>query len=140
MFVALMRFVGETVGRGDTRALHGLLGWAWRIEGVLAVLGGGALVAAGLLGATPRAAWLFAAVACTASTVQAIPTAVLIGLQLSAKKRRSPASSRARWLSQRFRRCSQGGGITGMFAVEAVVATQPRLDGPARAPRPQRRE
>jgi O-antigen/teichoic acid export membrane protein len=121
MYSAMMRFIGETAGRGLNELLPGLLWWAWRIEAVAALVGGGTLGAAAALGAWPRGAWACAAVVSTAGILHSVPTAVLIGLQ-------------------RFRRAAvvglvtglvgtaavtivlwQGGGITGMFATEAVV-------------------
>ena len=62
MYVALMRFIGETAGADRTELIPGLLGWAWRIEGVLAVVGGVGLAAVGLAGADPQAAWVLAGV------------------------------------------------------------------------------
>ena len=41
MYVAVMRFIGETRGRGRNDLLPGLLWWAWRIEGLAALVGGG---------------------------------------------------------------------------------------------------
>ncbi len=40
MYVAVMRFIGETSGRGQSELLPGLLWWAWRIEAVAALAGG----------------------------------------------------------------------------------------------------
>ncbi len=36
MFLAVMRYVGETVGAGRPQVLRGLLGWAWKVNGVAA--------------------------------------------------------------------------------------------------------
>ena len=40
MYVAVMRYIGETSGRGRSELLPGLLWWAWRIEAVAALAGG----------------------------------------------------------------------------------------------------
>ena len=121
MYVAVMRFIGETAGRGRNELLPGLLWWAWRIEGIAALVGGGTLAVAAALGAWPRGAWAAAAVVSFAGILHSVPTAVLIGLQ---QFRRAAvvglvtglvgtgAVTIVLW---------QGGGITGMFATEAVV-------------------
>lgn len=36
MFLAVRRYVGETVGAGRPQVLRGLLGWAWKVNGVAA--------------------------------------------------------------------------------------------------------
>jgi len=45
--LSLMRYIGETRGRSREQALGGLVRWAWRVLGLGAVPGGGALVVAG---------------------------------------------------------------------------------------------
>jgi O-antigen/teichoic acid export membrane protein len=119
--VSLMRYIGETLGRGREEQLPGLVAWAWRIEGVAAVCGAAVLVIPALLGAEPRGAWALAGVVTAAGVMHAVPTAVLIGLQrfrqaavvgLTTGLVGTVAVTIVLW---------QGGGITGMFAVEAVV-------------------
>jgi O-antigen/teichoic acid export membrane protein len=121
MYVALMRFIGETAGRGQSELLPGLLWWAWRIEAVAAVLAAGALAAVAATGARPTGAWALAAVVSAAGVLHTVPTAVLIGLQrfrdaavvgLATGLVSTAAVTIVLW---------QGGGITGMFAVEAAV-------------------
>ena len=121
MYVAVMRFIGETAGRGRNELLPGLLWWAWRIEGLAALLGGGTLGVAAALGAEPRGAWAFASVVTFAGTLHSVPTAVLIGLQ---QFRRAAVVGLATGLVGTAAVTIvlwQGGGITGMFATEAVV-------------------
>src|SRR3954468_19298458 len=121
MYAAVMRHIGETAGRDRTELLPGLLRWAWRIEGVAALLGGGTLAAAAALGAWPQGAWACAGVATAAGILHSVPTAVLIGLQqfrraavvgLTTGFAGTVAVTLVLW---------QGGGITGMFATEAVI-------------------
>ncbi|HUK94735.1 MAG TPA: polysaccharide biosynthesis C-terminal domain-containing protein [Gaiellaceae bacterium] len=121
MYVAVMRTIGETAGRGHSELLPGLLWFAWCIEGVAALLGGALLAGAALLGATPEGAWAFAAVVTATAVLHTVPTAVLIGLQrfrqaatvgLVTGAVATPAVAIVLW---------QGGGITGMFATEAVI-------------------
>ena len=121
MYVALMRFIGETSGRGQSELLPGLLWWAWRIEAVAAIVGGTILGVAAALGATPSGAWALAGVVTAAGILHSVPTAVLIGLQ---QFRRAAAVG----LVTGFVGTAavtivlwQGGGITGMFATEAVI-------------------
>ena len=121
LFFALMRLVGEGLGGGRSGSLHGLIRWAWRVEGVLAVTGAGLLAAAGLLGANPRNAWLLSAVVCLVLTVHAVPTAVLIGAQ---RWRQASIVGLVTGFGATLAAIvvlSQGGGITGMFAVEAAI-------------------
>src|SRR4051794_10502164 len=78
---ALVRSVGEAIGRGWAGALQGLLGWAWRIVIVGAVLGGVVTMLFAIPQPELRTAWLFAAIGCSASVLITVPTAVLGGLQ-----------------------------------------------------------
>ena len=121
MYVAVMRYIGETTGRGRSELLPRLLWFAWCVEGAAALLGGGLLAGAALLGATPEGAWAFAAVVTATAVLHTVPTAVLIGLQrfrqaatvgLVTGAVGTPAVAIVLWL---------GGGITGMFATEAVI-------------------
>ena len=120
--VALMRYIGETLGRGQPEALRLLVRWAWRVLGAGALAGGGILIGVGAAGANPRAAWLLAAVAATVGILHTVPSAVLIGTQrwraasivgLVTGTIATAATIVVLWL---------GGGIVGMFAVEAATA------------------
>jgi O-antigen/teichoic acid export membrane protein len=120
--VALMRYIGETLGRGQPEALRALVRWAWRVLGVGALAGGGILLGAAAAGANPRAAWLLAAVAAIVGILHTVPSAVLIGAQrwrdasivgLVTGTIATAATIAVLWL---------GGGIVGMFAVEAATA------------------
>jgi O-antigen/teichoic acid export membrane protein len=119
--LALARFVGTMTGEGRPGVAVGLVRWIWRLEAVGAVAGGALLAAIGLLGAEPRAAWLLASVVVFASVLQRVPSALLTGLQ----RWRTPS------LISIVVACgaavativvlASGGGITGMFAVEAAA-------------------
>ena len=80
-FLALMRSVGETVGRNQPEAARSLLLWAVRVQAVSAAAGATVLLVSSLLGASPRAAWLLAAVVCLVAIMHTVPSAVIIGLQ-----------------------------------------------------------
>jgi O-antigen/teichoic acid export membrane protein len=121
MFVALMRYIGETIGAGRSELVPGLLAWAWRIEAAAAVLGGAVVAAAAVFGAEPSAAWVLAGVVCAAGILHTVPTAVLIGLQrfrtaatvgLVTGLVGTVATAFVLWA---------GAGVNGLFAVEAGI-------------------
>jgi O-antigen/teichoic acid export membrane protein len=120
--IALMRFVGETLGRREPGKLRGLIGWAWWIEGAGAAVGGAILVGVALLGADPRSAWLLAAMGSSLGILHTVPSSLLIGAQrwraasvvgLVTGTLTTVATIGVLWA---------GGGITGMFAVEVVTS------------------
>jgi O-antigen/teichoic acid export membrane protein len=121
MYLALMRYIGESVGSGHSELVAGLLAWVWRIEAAAALVGGGALAAVAALGGKPAGAWGFAAVVCAAAILHTVPTAALIGLQ---RFRQAAAVGLVTGFVSTVAIpvvLALGGGITGMFAVEAVV-------------------
>lgn len=120
---ALLRYVGYAIGQGRAAEARTLLAWAWRIEAVAAVLGGGLLVAVALTGSEPQAAWVFAGVACAASAMQAVPSALLTGVQRWKQASLIGLSTGTIGTVAVVVVLSLGGGIVGMFAVEAVVTT-----------------
>ena len=122
MFASLLRHVGEVLGRDEPGAVRSLLGWAWRLMALAAAVGGGALAAVGLLGGEPRGAWLLAAVAASMTVMQTIPTAVLIGLQRWKEATLVGLATGLVATAATVVVLAAGGGITGMFAVEAAVA------------------
>jgi O-antigen/teichoic acid export membrane protein len=119
---ALMRQVGEALGLGRPGAVRSLTAWAWRLEAGAAVVGAALLVGAGALGADPRGAWLFAGVACALGILHCVPSALLIGLQ---RWRAATIAGIATGLLSTVGTIAVlalGGGITGMFAVEAAAS------------------
>lgn len=122
IFFALMRWVGESVGRRTSAALGLVLRWAWAVTGLLALSGSGVLVAASMLGAQPRSAWLLAGVVCLSATLHAVPSAVLIGLQQWRQAAVVGLVTGLVGTGVVIAVLAAGGGITGMFAVEAGVS------------------
>jgi len=120
--MAVMRFIGETIGRGEPGAVRGLVAWAWLIEGVGAAAGGAMLVGAALLGADPEGAWLLAAVACAIGIVHNVPSALLAGAQRWRAASIVGLLTGAVSMVATIAVLAAGGGITGMFAVEAAVS------------------
>lgn len=118
---AVMRYVSESLGRGEPAAARSLIRWAWGIELVAGTLGGGVLGLAAILGAHPAGAWTLAAVAAALGVFHSVPSALLLGAQ------RWRAASIAGLVigfvgtGATIGVLAAGGGITGMFAVEAAV-------------------
>jgi O-antigen/teichoic acid export membrane protein len=120
--LAVVRFIGDSLGRGRSAPVARLVTWAWRVEGVAALVGGGTLVAASLAGADPEAAWLFAAVACTMGVLHAVPSSLLVGMQRWRDASIVGLITGAVATVATVAVLAAGGGITGMFAVEAVIS------------------
>jgi O-antigen/teichoic acid export membrane protein len=122
MPTALMRYVGETLGRGEGGAVRGLVAWAWRIEAVAAAVGGGILGAAATLGADPAGAWILAAVATTMGILHTVPSSLLIGAQRWREAALAGLVTGTVATPATVAVLAAGGGITGMFAVEACAS------------------
>ncbi|MGB2874478.1 MAG: polysaccharide biosynthesis C-terminal domain-containing protein [Gaiellaceae bacterium] len=120
--LSLMRYVGELLGRGRPGELRDLVSWGWRFQTIGAVLAGAALGAASLAGAHPRTAWALAAVAAVASVLHTVPSAVLIGAQRWRDASIVGLATGTVATGAIVAVLAAGGGITGMFAVEAVLA------------------
>jgi O-antigen/teichoic acid export membrane protein len=119
--VAATRYVGDALGRRQPEAVVSLVRWVWRVQALAALAGGSVLVLAAAAGADPEAAWLLAAVACTLGILHSAPSALLAGAQrwraASVVGLVTGAGSTVATIAV----LAAGGGITGMFAVEAVV-------------------
>jgi O-antigen/teichoic acid export membrane protein len=120
--IALLRYVGQLRGEGAQSSVRALVRWAWRLELLGAGLGGAVVLVVGLSRHELRGAWSLAAVACVASILHTVPYAVLAGIQ----RWRDAGivglvtgfvSTVATVVVLRL-----GGGITGMFVVEATVS------------------
>jgi O-antigen/teichoic acid export membrane protein len=120
--IALMRYIGETLGKGQGGKVRALNAWAWKIAGIGAAAGGGALVAAALIGEKPTAAWVLAAVVCAVGILHNVPTSVLIGAQHWRRASIVGLVTGSVSTVAVIAVLAAGGGITGMFAVEAIVS------------------
>jgi O-antigen/teichoic acid export membrane protein len=120
--IGLMRFIGETLGRDDPAVVRGLVRWAWGVELVAAALGTGILVIVALLGAEPTGAWALAGVACALGILHTVPSALLIGAQLWRSATIAGLVSGVVATVATIVVLAAGGGITGMFAVEAATS------------------
>lgn len=117
---ALMRFVGELVGRGETGLVHQILRWSRRLVAAAALTGGVVMLVAGLAGSGPSLGWVLAGLVCAFGALATVPTAVLGGLQrwrgVSLLNLTVGGFSTAGVIGS----LAAGGGIVGLFAVEAV--------------------
>lgn len=118
---SLMRYVGESIGAGRTGEARWLASQMLRIMAGAAALGGGALILLGLLGHEPQGAWIFAGVTTASAVVAAAPGAVLVGLQRWRQATIAGLVTGGLGTVATVAVLALGGGITGMFAVEAVV-------------------
>ena len=120
--IAVARYVGETMGRARPGRVRGLIGWAWKVQGSSALVGGAILAGAALAAPDPQAAWLLAAVATIVAMLHNVPSAALIGLQRWRAASVVGLVTGAISVAATIAVLAAGGGITGMFAVEAAVA------------------
>jgi O-antigen/teichoic acid export membrane protein len=119
---SLMRYIGELLGRGRGGEVRELVAWGWRIQAVGAALAGGGLGIVALSGANVASAWGFAAVAAVASVLHNVPSAVLIGTQRWRDASIVGLVTGCAATAAIVAVLALGGGITGMFAVEAAIA------------------
>lgn len=119
---ALVRFVGDSMGRGDRAATRGLLAWTVRIEFFGGMAGAAILVAVALAGADPQAAWFLAAAVTALNTTYAVFRAFLDGLQNWKFPAVVGLAVGAASTVATVAVLAAGGGIVGMFAVEAAAA------------------
>lgn len=119
---SLMRYIGELLGRGRGGEVRELVAWGWRVGLVGAALAGGGLGVVALTGANVASAWGFAAVAAAASVLHNVPSAVLIGTQRWRDASIVGLATGMVATGSIVAVLAAGGGIAGMFAVEAAVA------------------
>jgi O-antigen/teichoic acid export membrane protein len=119
---SLMRYIGELLGRRRGGEVRDLVAWGWRVQVVGAAIAGGGLGIVALSGANVASAWGFAAVAAMASVLHNVPSAVLIGAQRWRDASIVGLVTGTVATGAIVVVLATGGGITGMFAVEAAVA------------------
>jgi O-antigen/teichoic acid export membrane protein len=120
--LALMRGVAEALGRRRPDEAAGLTAWAWRLQALAAAAGGGGLLLAGALGAEPAAAWAFAGAFVAFGVLQSVGNAVLLGVQRFRSAALVGLVTGGVTVPVVIAVLAAGGGITGVFAVEAAVA------------------
>jgi PST family polysaccharide transporter len=119
--IAATRYVGDALGRRQPEAVVSLARWVWAVEAFAAVLGGAVLLAAAAAGADPEAAWVLAAIACALGILHSAPSALLAGAQRWRAASVVGLVTGAGATVATVAVLAAGGGITGMFAVEAAV-------------------
>lgn len=117
----LTRFVGEALGANRPAAVRGLVGWARRLGLLAAILGGAGVAAVALLGGEPQAAWILAGLGCSLGIMQSVPNAVLTGAQNWRQASTITLVTGTIAVPSTIAVLAAGGGIVGMFAVEAVI-------------------
>lgn len=119
---SLMRYTGETLGRGDRAGVRSLVAAAWRLELAAAAVGGAVLVGAGIAGANPTGAWVLAGVAAALGILQTVPSACLVGLQRWRQASLAGLVTGGVGSGATVLVLVLGGRLTAMFAVEAAVS------------------
>jgi len=120
--IGLMRYIGETLGRGRADVVRGLVRWAWGVEFAAAAVGTAVMLVCAALGAEPTGAWALAGIACGLGILHTVPSSLLIGAQLW---RSASIAGLVNGVIGTFATVGvlwAGGGMTGMFAVEAAAS------------------
>jgi O-antigen/teichoic acid export membrane protein len=117
----LSRFVAELQGARLGGVARSLFWWTWRIEAVTAALAAGGLGIAALAGASPPGAWAFSALACGLAVLQTVPAALLSGMQQWRKATIAGITTGLVSVPATIAVLAAGGGVTGLFAVEAAA-------------------
>jgi O-antigen/teichoic acid export membrane protein len=120
--VSLMRYIGETLGRGNSGEVRPLVRWGWHIELVSGGVGFAIMAGAAGLGATPHAAWLFAGLACWLIVLHNIPSAILIGAQRWREATIVGLTTGTGAMAAKVIVLAEGQGIVALFVVDAVAA------------------
>ena len=118
---AMLRFTAETLGRERPGDVLGLVRWASRVQLAVAALGFALVGAVGLVRGDLRRAWLLAGVLCAVNVLRGIPLAVLRARLRWRESSMIGVWSGAAAMVATLAVLAAGGGIVGMFAVEAVV-------------------
>lgn len=120
---SIMRHVGEARGSGHAGRIRPLVRSLARPAAGLALAGFVTLASIGVFGGQPRYAWVFAGVACAGAILQAIPAAVLVGLQRWRDAYVMGLSSGAVSVAAKVALLASGRGVTTLFAVDALIVT-----------------
>lgn len=117
----VVRFVGERIGAGKPDEARALFGWALRWEVLAGIVGFAVCALLGVLRGELQSAWLLAGVACAAITIHNVPAGVLIGSQRYRQSTVPGLITGGLGITATVVVLQAGGGITGMFAVEALA-------------------
>jgi len=120
-FVAVMRAVATALGDDDLRGARAMVRAARRAHLVTGTVAGFAVSVPVLWGAGPRAAWLLGGLVTLLATLQTVPAAVLVGAQRWREANGVGLLTGALAVPATLLVLERGGGIEGLFAVEAAV-------------------
>jgi O-antigen/teichoic acid export membrane protein len=118
---AVSRFVGELLGSRRGGAALSLYRLTRRVEILGAVLVMVVILIAVLAGSSPRTAWVLAGVSAALSVLQAVPAALLMGAQRWREAWMPGLVTGVATVPAVVVALELGGGIGGLFAVEAVA-------------------
>jgi O-antigen/teichoic acid export membrane protein len=118
--LSLQRYLGESVGADRGAEARWLARQIFRIMLGAAVVGGGVLIALGLVGQAPRDAWIFAGLAAFSGVLASVPGAILTGLQRWREATVAGLVTGGVGTVATVVVLALGGRISAMFAVEAA--------------------
>lgn len=118
---SLSRFVGELLGARAGGVALGVYALTWRVEMAAAVLASATLGTAALLGSEPEAAWALAGVTAGLAVLQSVPQSLLSGAQRWREATVVGVTTGVAAVPVTIAVLAAGGGITGIFAVEAAT-------------------
>jgi O-antigen/teichoic acid export membrane protein len=119
--LGLMRAVAESLGRRAPADTQGIVAWARRVQFIGALAGAAVLAVPAVAGAEPVLAWALAALVTFLSILQTIPNAVLIGAQRFRETAVVGLVTGGVAVPTMIVVLALGGGISGMFGVEAAM-------------------
>jgi O-antigen/teichoic acid export membrane protein len=119
--LAVSRYVGAALGAKEPGHVHVLVRVSARIAWAAAALVAGIIVVVALVGAGPQAAWIFAAMFAATSALQRVRNAVLTGFQRWREVTLGGLGIGAVATVVVIGVLALGGGISGIFAVEAAA-------------------
>jgi O-antigen/teichoic acid export membrane protein len=119
---SLARSVAELLGAGQGGQALALYRFTRRLEAVAATLAFATLAVVAALGSRPAAAWVLAGVATAFAVLQAVPSSLLSGAQRWRAVSMVGLANGAASVPATIVVLAAGGGITGLFAVEAAFS------------------
>jgi O-antigen/teichoic acid export membrane protein len=119
---AMARFVAEALGGQRRGVARTLLRMTWRVETALAAVAVAALEAYAWLAGDPAGAWALTGIACGFGVLHSVPSALLAAAQRWRDATIAGLLTGVVSVPATIAVLAAGGGITGFFAVEAVVA------------------
>jgi O-antigen/teichoic acid export membrane protein len=118
---AVSRFIGELIGARRAGQAITLYRFTRRVERIAGFLVAASLVAVAALGAEPAAAWVLAGLSGGLMVLQSVPMSLLAGAQRWRQAATAGLVTGVASLPPTVVVLAGGGGITGLFAVEAVT-------------------